>query len=148
MLYRAHASSAKSLLPWVCGTFMWAERKGLLADGYAKVHRLQMLVKEARWRQQGPLRHQPALPVTDLPEFMAELREVGGTTARCLEVAILTVSRVSADRQHAVGSHRFRKRHLEMSESGHEGAKQRRPRGLPLKAGNADPGVHASISVR
>ncbi|WP_333580479.1 tyrosine-type recombinase/integrase [Duodenibacillus massiliensis] len=94
MLYRAHASSAKSLLPWVCGTFMWAERKGLLADGYAKVHRLQMLVKEARWRQQGPLRHQPALPVTDLPEFMAELREVGGTTARCLEVAILTVSRV------------------------------------------------------
>lgn len=94
MLFRVHSSLAKSGLPWICGAYMWAERRGLCQDGYAKAHRLQMLVKEARWRRQGPARHQPALPVADIPAFMAELREIGGTTARCLEVAILTVSRV------------------------------------------------------
>ena len=94
--HRHHPSSAKSLFPWIEAAFMWAERKGLCSDGHQKAQRMRMLVKDARWRRHGPPVHHPALPVSDVPEFMAELREVGGTTARCLEVAILTVSRVQS----------------------------------------------------
>lgn len=95
-LFKAHSSFATSLRAWIRGALMFAERQGLCKDGYAKVHRLELLLKDARWRHQGPRTHHASLPVSDLPEFMAELREIGGTTARCLEVAILTCSRVNS----------------------------------------------------
>jgi integrase len=41
------------------------------------------------------VRHHPALPFTELPEFMAELRNRKGVSARALEFAILTAARTS-----------------------------------------------------
>jgi integrase len=42
------------------------------------------------------VRHHPALPYPDLPEFMKELRARSGLTARALEFTILTVARTGA----------------------------------------------------
>lgn len=95
-LFRQHPSYAKSLLAWLESAYMWAERNGFCETGYQKAQRMKMLIKEARWRRQGAPRHHASLAVLDLPEFMAELREVGGTTARCLEIVILTCSRVAS----------------------------------------------------
>lgn len=39
------------------------------------------------------VRHHPALPYTQVPQFMTALTEVGGTGARALEFAILTATR-------------------------------------------------------
>ena len=93
-LFRKHSSFATSLRCWIKSAFMYAERQHLCNDGYSKMTMLDLLLKDARWRRRGPQAHQPSLPYEHVPEFMAELREIGGTTARCLEVAILTCSRV------------------------------------------------------
>ena len=42
------------------------------------------------------VRHHPALPVADMPAFMAELRANGSISARALEFTILTASRTGA----------------------------------------------------
>lgn len=39
------------------------------------------------------IEHLAALPVADVPAFMAELRKVGGNTARAIEFAVLTAAR-------------------------------------------------------
>ena len=75
---------------------MFAERKGWCQDGYAKVQKLDLLLRSSRWRRQGPRLHHAELPVAAVPAFMAELREVSGVMARCLEVDILTASRVNS----------------------------------------------------
>lgn len=38
-------------------------------------------------------RHQPALPIDDMPRFMTHIAEIGGYASRCLEFAILTATR-------------------------------------------------------
>jgi integrase len=43
--------------------------------------------------QVKPVRHHPALPYRDLPDFMAKLRQRKGVTARALEFTILTIAR-------------------------------------------------------
>jgi integrase len=43
----------------------------------------------------GGTKHHDALPVADLPAFMADLRERGGVAARAMELAVLCASRTS-----------------------------------------------------
>lgn len=43
--------------------------------------------------QVKPVRHHPALPYRDLPDFMAKLRQRKGARARALEFTILTIAR-------------------------------------------------------
>lgn len=43
----------------------------------------------------APTRHHPALPYSQIHDFMAELREQSGTAARALEFTILTAARTS-----------------------------------------------------
>ena len=71
---------------------------------WATVRRFRNGENPARWRghldqllpQPGKLRkveHHPALPYAEIGAFMRELRQVEGTTARALELAILTATR-------------------------------------------------------
>jgi integrase len=46
--------------------------------------------------EMSPEKHFPALPVTELPAFMARLRDVNGVAARALEITILTALRTGA----------------------------------------------------
>src|SRR5215207_8696614 len=46
----------------------------------------------------GRTKHHPALPYTELPAFMAELRAFPGMTARALEFTILTAARTGEAR--------------------------------------------------
>lgn len=95
-LFKKHSSYATSLRCWIKSAYMYAERHHLCEDGYHRMNMLDLLLNDARWRRRGPKAHQPSLPYEHIPEFMAELHEIGGTTARCLEVAILTCSRVGS----------------------------------------------------
>jgi integrase len=63
----------------------------------------------ARWRghldkllakrtKVAPIKHYSALPYTEIPAFMAELRELPGIPAACLEFTILTAARVGEAR--------------------------------------------------
>jgi integrase len=46
--------------------------------------------------QNGGEKHHPALPYTDIPEFMADLRERESISARALEFTVLTAARTGA----------------------------------------------------
>jgi integrase len=72
--------------------------------GWAKVNNYRDGENPARWRDNldqllpklsevRKIKHHPALPYVELPEFLAKLRQVEGTAARALEFAILTVAR-------------------------------------------------------
>lgn len=71
---------------------------------FAKVKKLRTGENPAVWRgnldkvlprpqKVATVTHHAALPVDDMPQFMAALREVGGMGARALELAILTAAR-------------------------------------------------------
>lgn len=72
--------------------------------GWAKVNNYRDGENPARWRDNldqllpklsevRKVKHHPALPYVDLPEFMAKLRQEGSTAARALEFTILTAAR-------------------------------------------------------
>jgi integrase len=74
---------------------------------WAKVRGYRSGDNPARWRSHLKLtlpnrskvrrvRHQPALPYAELPEFMKDLRTMEGTSARALEFTILCAARTSA----------------------------------------------------
>lgn len=58
-----------------------------------KGHLDQLLPKRSKVAR---IRHHPALPYSDLPNFMEELRARPGLTARALEFTILTIARTGA----------------------------------------------------
>lgn len=73
---------------------------------WAKVHEMRSGENPARWRgglqhalpakpQLSLVKHHPALPYSEIAEFMAALRAEEGTAARCLEFTILTAARTS-----------------------------------------------------
>lgn len=95
-LFKVHASHAKSLRSWVRDALIWAELTGHCDSGCKMAQALEMGVKSRRWHQAGRRVHHAALPVEKAPEFFAELRSVPGTSARCLQFCILTVSRPSS----------------------------------------------------
>jgi integrase len=74
---------------------------------WAKTHSYRQGDNPARWKghldnvlpkrsKVKRVRHHPALPYPDVPEFVAELRDVDGITARALEFTILTAARTGA----------------------------------------------------
>ena len=65
-----------------------AYRRGDLFD-----KRKQLMAAWARYCQQKPIAHHPALPYDEAPQFMAELRARDGISARALEITILTALR-------------------------------------------------------
>lgn len=74
----------------------WAKARGFRAgDNPArwKGHLDQLLPKRSRVKR---VRHHPALPYAELPQFMAELRDREGQSARALEFTILTAARTGA----------------------------------------------------
>jgi integrase len=95
-LFKVHASHAKSLRSWIRDALIWAELSGYCDVGCKMAQALEMGVKSRRWHQSGRRVHHAALPVNQSPEFFAELRSVPGTSARCLQFCILTVSRPSS----------------------------------------------------
>ena len=73
---------------------------------WAKVHEMRSGENPARWRgglqhalpakpQSSLVKHHPALPYSEMAEFMAALRAEEGAVARCLEFTILTAARTS-----------------------------------------------------
>lgn len=73
---------------------------------WAKAHGYRDGENPARWRghlekllpkrsKVAPVKHFPAMPYADVPDFMKKLREQKGTAARALEFAILTAARTS-----------------------------------------------------
>jgi len=74
---------------------------------WAKTHSYRQGVNPAVWKghlsnvlpkgsKVKRVRHHPALPYADVPEFVAELRDVEGISARALEFTILTAGRTGA----------------------------------------------------
>ncbi|SIO51162.1 Integrase [Bradyrhizobium erythrophlei] len=74
---------------------------------WAKTHTYRQGDNPARWKghldnvlpkrsKVKRVRHHPALPYVDVPEFVAELRDIEGITARALEFTILTAGRTGA----------------------------------------------------
>jgi integrase len=74
---------------------------------WAKTHSYRQGDNPARWKghldnvlpkrsKVKRVRHHPALPYADVPEFVAELRDIEGMTARALEFTILTAGRTGA----------------------------------------------------
>lgn len=71
----------------------------------AKVRGLRAGENPAAWRgnlalllpkpRKGPIRHQPAIPYDELPDFMVQLRAREGQAARALELLIHTATRTS-----------------------------------------------------
>jgi integrase len=72
--------------------------------GWAKVNNYREGENPARWRDNldqllpklsevRKVKHHPALPYAELPEFMQKLRQVEGPAARALEFTILTAAR-------------------------------------------------------
>jgi integrase len=73
---------------------------------WAKAHGYRDGENPARWKGHldkllpnrskiAPVKHHPALPYGDVPDFMVKLRAMEGTAARALEFAILTAGRTS-----------------------------------------------------
>lgn len=73
---------------------------------WAKVHGYRTGENPARWKDHlevmlpspeslGPRRHHPAMPYAQLATFMVDLRQMKGTSARCLEFTILTACRTN-----------------------------------------------------
>jgi integrase len=74
---------------------------------WAKTHSYRQGDNPARWKghldnvlpkrsKVKRVRHHPALPYPDVPDFVAELRKVDGITARAIEFTILTAARTGA----------------------------------------------------
>jgi integrase len=74
---------------------------------WAKTHTYRQGDNPARWKghldnvlpkrsKVKRIRHHPALPYADLPELVADLRDIEGITARSLEFTILTAGRTGA----------------------------------------------------
>jgi integrase len=74
---------------------------------WAKTHSYRQGDNPARWKghldnvlpkrsKVKRVRHHPALPYMEVPDFVAELRDVDGITARALEFTILTAGRTGA----------------------------------------------------
>lgn len=79
----------ESILDWAkVGGFRTGENPALW-----KGHLEHQLPRRSRVRR---VRHHPALPYSELPAFMGELRERPGRSARALEFSILTAARTGA----------------------------------------------------
>ena len=63
--------------------------KGLLDTFYPKPEK----VKQKRYEKAGKEKHHNALPYTELPSFMNELKQMGGIASKALQFAILTACR-------------------------------------------------------
>jgi integrase len=75
----------------------WATVRGLRkGDNPARWRGFLETQLPSRGKLFAPVRHLAALPYTELPSFMAELRKHEGTGARALEFAILTAARTGA----------------------------------------------------
>ena len=78
---------------------IWTKKPETARRVKQRIERVLQWVKDGqRLPMQGPskrIRHHAALPFSELPAFMAELREREGISARALEFTILTVARTS-----------------------------------------------------
>lgn len=78
---------------------IWQTKQETASRVKQRIDRVVQWVKDGMpLPQQGPskrVRHHPALPFKALPDFMAELRERDGVSARALELTILTALRTS-----------------------------------------------------
>jgi integrase len=96
---------------WAAKTETASRLRGRLESilDWATARRYRTGENPARWRghldkllppksKVAPTNHHKALPYTDLPTFMAELRNQASVAARCLEITILTATRTSEAR--------------------------------------------------
>jgi integrase len=75
----------------------WATVRGYRnADNPARWRGFLSTQLTSRGKQFAPVKHHPALPFTELPAFMSDLRERHGVAARALEFTILTAARTGA----------------------------------------------------
>lgn len=92
-LWKTRTETAKRLRGRIERVLSWAKGRGL-RDGENPArwsgHLDEMLPSPAKI---AAARHHPALPYTQLPEFMTELRERDSLSALALEFTILTVAR-------------------------------------------------------
>jgi integrase len=94
-LWTTRTETATRLRGRIERVLSWAKGRGL-RDGENPArwngHLSEMLASPAKI---AAARHHPALPYTELPEFMAELRGRDSLSARALEFTILTAARTS-----------------------------------------------------
>jgi integrase len=92
-LWKTRTETAKRLRGRIERVLAWAKGRGLRSgenparwDG----HLDEMLAAPGKV---APVRHHPALPFTELPAFLTELRQREGISAKALEFLILTAAR-------------------------------------------------------
>jgi len=92
-IWTAKTETAKRVQGRLENILDWAAARGYrTADNPARWrgHLAKILPRPSRVKR---VVHHPAMPYSELPAFMAELRERSGTAARALEFTILTASR-------------------------------------------------------
>lgn len=92
-IWQTKTETAQRLRGRIEAILDWAKTRGY-RDGENparwKGHLANLLAKPSKVRR---VQHHPALPYSELPEFMAALRSQAGTAARALEFTILTTAR-------------------------------------------------------
>ena len=119
----------------------WAKARGY-RDGENPArwsgHLENLLAKKSKVAK---VTHHAALPYGEMPEFMAQLRDVGGNAARALEFLILTAAR-SGEVFHATWAEvDLGRSYVDRPRRAHE--EQARPSCPAQRRGGGDPGSHA-----